>query len=162
MSKLQDFRRRAADCAHRLDELQILGPGEPGPPDPATGERWDRFHVLGHLGEMLPYWTGEMRRLLEGASELGRDEDGYVRRQAAIASAAEANEAELLHAARSGTAGLVALLDDLSESDLSRVAVRRSREGESEATLGEHLEGTLVGHLEEHLAQLEGRSPASA
>ncbi len=162
MSNLQDLRRRVGECARRLDELQPLGPGEPGAPDPATGERWDRFHVLGHVGEMLPFWTGEMRRLLEGAGEVGRDDDGYIRREAAIASAAEADEAELLHAARSGTAGLVALLDDLSESDLSRVALRRSREGERESTLGDQLEQALVGHLEEHVAQLEGRSPASA
>lgn len=155
MSTLQNLRNRVAECNHRLDELRPLGPGEPGPADPATGERWDRYNTLGHLAEMLPFWTGEMRRIMEGATEFGRDEDGYRRRQAAIDSAAAADEVELIHAVRAGTAGLTALLEDLSESDLTRVVARRSSDGDSEATLGEYLERVLVGHLEEHLAQLE-------
>src|SRR5262249_59908 len=37
-------------------------------PDPGTGEQWEGGQVWAHLVEILPYWMGQVRALVAGAS----------------------------------------------------------------------------------------------
>jgi hypothetical protein len=63
---LAELRVRVIQARTRFDAIPEIGVGELGPRDPETGERWNRLHVLGHLAEALPFWTGEIRKGLAG------------------------------------------------------------------------------------------------
>ena len=113
MSEVDSYRERVSVAREALEAVPVLGPGVPGPPDESTGERWDRTHVLGHLAEMLPFWTGQVREVLAGGDELGRGEPGYARRREGIDAGPQLGEEELRRRIGAGVQGLMALLDDL-------------------------------------------------
>lgn len=58
MGEIERYRERVEASLRDLAALQPAGWHDLGPPDPETGERWDGRNVLGHMAEMLPYWTG--------------------------------------------------------------------------------------------------------
>jgi hypothetical protein len=155
MSELETYRRRTRQAAETLDNLPLLGAGQPGPPDDKTGERWDRANVLGHTAEMLPFWTSQVRGIIGGGTEIERGEAGYVQRRAGIESGRLVNEEELRHRVTSGVEGLLLLLGEMREEDLDRRAHYRAQSGERDTTVRELLETLLVGHLEEHVQQLK-------
>jgi hypothetical protein len=155
MSELETYRRRTRDAAKSLNALPLLGPGQPGPPDEKTGERWDRANALGHVAEMLPFWTSQMRGIIGGGTEVGRGEAGQLRRRAGIDSGRVASEEDLRGSVAAGVEGLLLLLDEMREEDLDRHAHYRSQSGESDVELRQLLDTLLVGHLEEHVQQLE-------
>jgi DinB family protein len=147
-SELDDYRGRVLGARDRLRSLPALGAGATGPEDPQTGEAWDRLNVLGHVAEMLPFWVTQLRRGLRG-EPYGRTEEGRRRRRAGIDARGE-EKAVRLKIDR-GCGRLLALLDRLDDRDLERQLTTVS--GES-VKVRDALEGQLVGHLEEHLAQL--------
>jgi hypothetical protein len=155
MSELESYSRRLGAVRDALAAAPLLGPGEPGAPDESTGERWDRSNVLGHLAEMVPYWTSQVRAVIGGAGEVGRGEAGYARRRQGIDSGHVQTEAELRSEIDAGIEGLARLLSEMREEDLDRPVLYRSRDGERTIDLREVLEILLVGHLEEHLRQLQ-------
>ena len=155
MSEIDSYRERVALAREALEAVPELGPGVLGPPDESTGERWDRTHVLGHLAEMLPFWTGQVRYVLAGADELGRGEPGYARRREGIDAGPQLGEEELRRRIRAGVQGLMALLDDLRDEDLDRRVRYRAQSGDREVELRFPVEELLVGHLEAHLRQLQ-------
>jgi DinB superfamily len=154
MGELDRLRERVEAARREYAALSREGWGEPGPVDEQTGERWDRGNVLGHVAEMLPYWTGQVRAVLEGAEAIGRDEVGYAQRRMGIDSGREAGEEGLLARIDAGMESLLALLAELDDADLERRVLGRSPRGDREATLGELLTQLLVEHLEEHLRQI--------
>lgn len=154
MGEIERYRERVEASLRDLAALQPAGWHDLGPPDPETGERWDGRNVLGHMAEMLPYRTGQVRAVLGGATWLGRDEDGYRQRRTAIDRGREAGEEELLMGAGAGVTGLLGLLADVRDEDLDRRLSYRSRHGEQEVELRYVVEELLVGHVEAHLAQL--------
>ena len=80
--RVEEYRRRLVAAREQLRAVPQIGPGSPGPADPETGEQWDRANVLGHVAEMLPYWTAQGRTVLAGADSFGRDEPGsWARRE---------------------------------------------------------------------------------
>jgi hypothetical protein len=138
------------------DRLRTLppAPAVPGPVDPETGEAWDRLNVLGHLAEVLPFWTAQLRGALRG-EKFGRDEAGRQRRREGIDAGAKRTEAALRLQIDRGCGRLLGLLERLEDADLGRPleTVRGERQ-----TVREAMEQVLVGHLEEHVEQLRSLS----
>jgi hypothetical protein len=55
MTEITDgLKKRLLDAKAEFDRIPVSGPGRLGPPDPATGEQWNRANVLGHMAEILP------------------------------------------------------------------------------------------------------------
>lgn len=162
MSEVDDSRDLAAlrsrlnAAREQLVRLPISSPRHPGPTDPSTGESWHRGNVLGHLSEMLPYWTDQIRRAAAGAGKVGRDEAGAANRREGIDHGDAAAEAQLKRAIDRGIAGVLKLMDKLSPEDLDRRVAFHNRDGDREARLGELLQMLVVRHLEEHVTQLAG------
>jgi len=154
--EIESYRLRAEAARREVAALPRLGWGEAGPADEETGERWDRGNVLGHVAEMLPLWTAQVREVVEGGrTEIGRDELGVARRRQAIAGGREAGEEELLRRIGAGLDGLLALLGSLRTGDLDRRVTYRPPHGPArEVDLRDPLENLLVGHVEAHLRQL--------
>ena len=154
MGEMEGLRRRVKAARREYAALPRDGWGEPGPVDEQTGERWDRGNVLGHVAEMLPYWTGQVRAALGGDSELGRDSVGTAQRRMGIDSGREAGEDGLLTRVDEGMAGLQALLAEMRDADLDRPLRFRSADSQRDVDLRFTIEHMLVGHLEDHLGQL--------
>jgi hypothetical protein len=106
------------------------------------------------MSEMLPYWTDQIRRAKAGSARMGRDEEGVAHRRQGIEQGDVASEAELKRAVDRGIAGAVKLLAKLTPEDLDRTVSFHNREGDREARVGQLLETLVVGHVEEHVAQL--------
>jgi hypothetical protein len=151
---LPAMRVRLIQVRARLARLPMDSRLEAGPTDAATGESWHRGNVLGHMSEMIPFWTEQLRLAAAGSGNVGRDQAGYQHRRQGIDRGDAATEAELRLALDEGIAGVLVLLDGLSAGDLERQVVYHSRDGDREARVGELLEMLVVGHLEEHLQQL--------
>jgi hypothetical protein len=127
-----------------------------GPADPSTGESWHRGNVLGHVNEMLPYWTGQLQRAIAGSGKVGRDQEGAAQRRQGIEHGDAASEEQLRLAVDEGIEGVVELLALMTPEDLERVVVYHNRDGDRDARVGELVQFLMVGHLEDHLAQLTG------
>lgn len=156
MGEVDAFRDRVEASRRRLAELPRSGWGEPGPADPETGESWDRGHVLGHMAEMLPFWTAQVRGVLAGAGEIGRDERGWAERREGIDHGRDAGGEELLKRVDDGISGLLTLLGELHDEDLGRkLVIHDSGSSSTEVVLRTALEQRLVGHIEAHLRQIE-------
>jgi hypothetical protein len=154
MGEIDGLRERVAAVRREYAALPRDGWGILGPIDERTGERWDRGHVLGHVAEMLPYWTAQVRAVLAGATAVGRDEVGSARRRMGIDSGREAGEDGLLERIDAGLEDLQALLAELRDADLDRPVVGLTPAGERESDLRQQLDGLLIGHAEEHLRQV--------
>ena len=135
MSELEAYRTRLLAARQALADAPLLGRGAPGEPDQETGERWDRGNVLGHVGEMLEYWTVQTRAVVEGAGEVGRGESGYARRREGIESGLRASEEELRQRIRAGIDELSELLQRMRDEDLERPVLYRASSGNREADL---------------------------
>jgi hypothetical protein len=154
MSELDGFRARLETARQAYAAMPHRGRGEPGPPDAQTGERWDRGNVLGHVAELVPFWTAQARSVLAGATEFGRGEAGYQQRRAGIESADRLTEAQLQEQIQDGIADLDAFLSELTDADLEREARYLARTGDRDMTLRIIVEDLLVGHVEAHARQL--------
>ncbi len=160
MSQVEDFRARVEAARQLYAGMPRRGRGELGPADDKTGERWDRANVLGHVAEILPFWTTQARAVLAGAEEVGRDEEGYAKRREGIESGDRLTEEQMQAQIGAGIAALDALLGVLDDLDLDRPAMWRSKTGERQMDLRTVLDELLVGHLEVHARQLAELEPA--
>ena len=152
------MRSRLVAARARLESLPLASHLDAGPTDPTTGESWHRGNVLGHMNEMIDYWTVQLRSAAAGSKEVGRDEEGYASRRHGIDVGNAATEAELKVAVDAGIARAIAWLDSVSPSDLDRTVVYHRRAGDEDARVGELTEMLLVEHVEEHVEQLAGLS----
>ena len=158
MGEIERLRARVEAVRRQYGALDIAGWGEPGPIDAETGERWDRGNVLGHVAEMLPFWTAQVRAVLGGGVDVGRGEEGWAQRRAGIDDLRQEGEEALLRRIDDGLGGLLAVLADMRDADLDRRIVLHlgpDRESDVRSLLGM----VLVGHAEEHLRQLEELTP---
>ena len=153
--RVQEYRRRLVAAREQLRAVPQIGPGTPGPADPETGERWDRANVLGHVAEMLPYWTGQGRAVLAGADAFGRDEPGTRARRDGIDGGASQTEEVLRGRIDAGAEAVLELLDELTDADLDHPARYHDRQ----VTLEHLVDDLLVGHLEAHVRQLTELTP---
>jgi hypothetical protein len=150
MAELEEMAARLEAARDRLHGVPLSESHEPGPPDPKTGDRWDRFNVLGHTAEVLPFWSREIRKALDTGARMGR-EPGSSGRLEGIESGRLIGEAALRDRIEQGVTSVLALVRGLSRSDLEREI---DTHGRGLITVREALESFLVGHFEDHVAQL--------
>lgn len=132
--------------------------GEPWPlaEDYGTGPEasWGPREVLAHVAEMLPFWLGEMERVIDGFGPapvpFGRISDDPVR--IGLIERDRSLPLRVLFARiDDGLRGWEERLPTLSEADRSRIGLH-PRLGEMPAS--SILERFVVGHAEDHIAQL--------
>jgi hypothetical protein len=152
-----DFLRRL-DAVHGRLRRHAELPPQPGltAPDPPSGERWDWGQVWAHLAEFIPYWTDQVRLALawkRGAPMAFGRVKSDPERVAAIERDRRRPVAELRARLDGHISDLRSMIETLPpEGWTLRVA---------HPTLGtmdmrEVFEEFLVGHLEQHAAQLDG------
>jgi hypothetical protein len=150
-----DFQRRLADLEVRLRDLsrrRLEGTTEP---DPTTGERWDAGQVWAHLGELIPYWIAQCERVLATESAdpvpFGRTKSNPERLEA-IERDRNRGATTLWHDVREDLNDLRALVAGVSPRGWQ---VRGTHPTLGVMTVSRIVEHFLVGHIEEHAAQLE-------
>jgi len=127
-------------------------------PDPPTGEQWEEGQVWAHLSEFVPYWIGEARLVVGGGSNGEPVPFGRVKsdegRLAAIAERRNEAVEELAAVVITDIGILRSFLDELGDSPATwSSAGQHSTLGVMD--LHKIFEEFLVGHLEQHLRQLE-------
>ncbi len=154
-----------ADLRSRLDRaaegfVALRGPvlaGEPWPVAAAFANEaeaaWGPPELLAHVTEMLPYWLGEVERVLAGRDDavpFGRVATDPVR-IAIISRDRTVPLRELYDRVESDVARCGRRLEALTPADLLRRGLH-PRDGV--VTIGDMLQRFVIGHLEEHTRQL--------
>jgi len=133
--------------------------GEPWPlaDDFGTGPEasWGPPEVLAHVAEMLPFWLGELERVVAGGGDapvpfgrLGEDPNrlGKIERDRSLPAA------ELFERIDAGLAAWAARLPGLGAADGAKVGLH-PRNGEmAVAAMPDRF---VIGHAEDHVRQLE-------
>jgi len=122
--------------------------------DHSDEAHWGPPEVLAHLAEMVPYWLGEIERVLAGAPEpvpFGRVATDTVR-----LSVLERDRSlpphELYDRTTSALERLERRLETLTQVELARRGLH-PRAGEM--TVAEMPDRFIIGHMAEHILQLE-------
>jgi hypothetical protein len=158
-STVTDRQRLAAlRRAYRGLEPRVIG-GEPWPLATAFGVEpeasWGPREVLAHVAEMLPFWLGELDRLVlgppAGPVPFGRNQDdpmriGLIERERTLPLPV------LFDRVDTGLHDWELRLATLSAADLARIG-RHTRLGD--LAVAEIPERFCLGHAEEHVAQIE-------
>lgn len=151
---------RLADARAALDALRMrVADGEPWPLAESFGTgpeaSWGPREVLAHLAEMLPFWLGELERVVDGdgvtPAPFGRVADDAIR--LGVIERDRTLPARALFARVDG--GLWAWkerLPTLTEVERGKTGLH-PRLGEMPAA--RIAERFVIGHVEEHLAQLQ-------
>jgi hypothetical protein len=131
--------------------------GAPWPASPNFGHEpessWYPPELLAHLAEMLPYWMGQIERILEGYPEpvpFGRvatDDE----RIAAIGRERTLPVGELFDRVAGGAQAAAGRLRELSADELER---RGTHPTLGEMTVAAVAERMFIRHLDEHAEQL--------
>jgi hypothetical protein len=156
---MDDLSRRLRDAGTAL--LGLRGPlvaGEPWPLSEHWGTEpeadWGPREVLAHVNEMLPYWVEQLQGVLAGDPAtpvpFGRVATDPVR-LARIEADRQGPTGPLLERIEAGLTGATAFVAGLSDDDLARRGLHSSR---GELSVGESVERFLVGHIEDHVAQV--------
>jgi len=124
-------------------------------PDPGGTERWDADQVWAHLAEIGDYWRRELDRVVAAAQAdpvpFGRVKTDPAR-IAAIEAGRHRSVVANLEDARRSLSALRAYIAGLSEADWSRVGRHQTL---GDMTIERQLEEFHIGHVEQHLAQLD-------
>jgi histidinol-phosphate aminotransferase len=125
-------------------------------PDPGGTERWDADQVWAHLAEIGDYWRRELDRVVAAAQPepvpFGRVKTDPAR-IAAIEAGRHRSVVANVEDARRSLSALRAYIAGLSEADWSRVGRHQTL---GDLTIERQLEEFHIGHVEQHLAQLDG------
>ncbi|HXA28040.1 MAG TPA: hypothetical protein VN193_04760 [Candidatus Angelobacter sp.] len=153
LSRLDAVEQRlAAHAAH--DAATVVGQRTDA--DPGTGERWEWGQVWAHLAEFLPYWIEQTRIVIDGHTgepvAFGRVKSDPVR-VAAIARDRQAPIDSLWQRTHRDIASLRTFLSDLPEAAWP---ARGAHQTLGVMTLPHIVDEFMVGHLEQHAAQLDG------
>jgi len=148
--ELDGMRRRVTVSRARLRALLPAAADREPPADPKTGERWDRFNILGHMSEFPTFWSAELAAAIESGVEFGRRQ-GSTDRLDAVVGGVQTGEAALKRQVARGIENVLAVILKLQPADLDRTVNMRGR---GEVTVRWALETLLVGHLEDHCNQL--------
>lgn len=150
---------RLAAASDRLDKLRpSVEAGSPWPIaerfDHAPEASWGPGELLAHVAEMLPYWQGEVERILAGPGApvpFGRIGTDPVR-TAIIGRDRTLPIGELYARVDDGLARWVGRLKELTPEQLAKVGLHPAR---GEMSVEAILERMIVSHIEEHVDQLE-------
>ena len=157
MDELAD---RLTDAAGGIEALRpaVVG-GEPWPLSDDYGTEpestWGPKELLAHVGEMLPYWLGQVESILAGPAGDGAPAFGRVatdeNRLARIGDDRRLPAGELMDRIRDSAASVRARMGELTAAELERSGTH-PRLGEM--AIPAIFERFMVGHLEEHVRQL--------
>ena len=115
---------------------------------------WYPPEVLAHLTEMLPYWFGEVERIMAGGPEpvpMGRVASNELR-IGVIARDRSLPFRELYARVESTVERAIARLGEMTDADLDR---QGDRHGRGIVTIGQIMNDSMAGHLMEHVRQIE-------
>ena len=115
---------------------------------------WSILEILGHVEEIIPYWTAQTMQMIRKPSELwGRDHTN-LERKAAVENVAKRDLASVTAGIRAAARDSGKTLGALSDADLAVEATSKNpRWGLKPASfVVEHL---LVEHLGKHLGQMQ-------
>lgn len=149
---------RLRDASGRILEFrQRVEAGAPWPLAERFGHEpeasWGPPEVLAHLAEMLPFWLGEMERIMAAPihpAPFGRVATDAIRTDT-IGRDRSLPPRELFSRIASDVARYDVRLPELDAAEVARVGIH-PRLGPM--TVAEVLERLVVNHLEEHAAQL--------
>lgn len=138
--------------------LPALEAGRPWPlhvveHDAGPESDWGPTEVLAHVAEMLPYWLGEIERVLDGAPEpvpFGRTVTDHVR-VLTIERDRTLPPRELLERIDAAAERYARRFATLSPNERTRRGLHPTI---GEMTVAEVLERFVVGHAEGHVVQL--------
>jgi hypothetical protein len=99
--------------------------------DDAPEAEWGPPEVLAHVAEMIPFWQGEMERILAGSLP----------------------PAELYDRIDNAVDRFARRLTSLTETDLAKLGLHPKR---GEMTVASIADAFVVSHLADHAVQLEG------
>ncbi|HEV8306815.1 MAG TPA: DinB family protein [Methylomirabilota bacterium] len=120
---------------------------------PAENE-WSAMQALGHMTEMIPYWLNHCRGLIASTGEpptFGR-KAGSPERLAGVAHGATAEPDELLGKLQDEVRSAASTIRKQSMAERGKRGIHAGR---GEVTVAEVIESFIVGHAEEHLAQVQ-------
>lgn len=153
-----DLARLAAARSAYASLAPRVAAGEPWPLAAAFGTEpessWGPREVLAHVVEMLPFWLGELERVIAeqpGPVPFGRNQDdtmriGLIGRERTLPIAV------LFARVDEGLASWQARLASISDAERAATG-RHTRLGDM--TAGDIPERFALGHAEDHIAQLE-------
>lgn len=153
-----DLERIAAARSAYAELAPKVQAGEPWDlaDDYGTGPEasWGPREVLAHVEEMLPFWLGEMERIIDGPgagpTPFGRTADDQVRIGILVRDRGLPLRV-LFGRIDSGLAAWADRLPSVRDADRARVGLH-PRLGEMPA--GDILERFVIGHAEDHVRQL--------
>lgn len=129
-------------------------------PDPTTGEQWNMLHILSHMSEFLAYWLAQVQPIaLKHTMNLGDQPAPFGRtinnqRRLNAIRASQLGHPDVFFAGIG--VGIQNLADFISVvltvDGANRLGVHQTLDVMSVTNI---IEEFLVGHLEEHLDQLE-------
>lgn len=117
-------------------------------------DEWNVLEVLGHTNEMIPYWLGHCRRLVEATGEppaFGRTLDSPERLEA-VERASAGQLDDLMSTLRDEIGKGAAAIRGMSKADRHRAGIHNRR---GHITVAEVIESFVVSHAEEHVAQIQ-------
>lgn len=120
---------------------------------PPAGNAWSAVQTLGHMTEMIPYWLHHCRTLIKatGAPPTFGRTQGSPERLAGVAHGASADPDALLHQLHEEVRLAASAIRHFSTVERGKRGVSTER---GDMTVDEVIEAFIVGHAEEHLAQV--------
>jgi hypothetical protein len=115
---------------------------------------WSAMQTLGHMTEMIPYWLHHCRVLIAATGELptfGRTA-GSPERLAGVARGEAADPEALLSQLGDEVRGAASTIRRLSTTERRKRGIYTGR---GEMTVADVIESFIVGHAEEHVAQVQ-------
>jgi hypothetical protein len=122
--------------------------------DHSDEARWGPGEVLAHVAEMLPYWLGEVERILAGPPgpvAFGRIGTDPVR-IAIIGRDRSLPVGELYARLNDGVARWTGRLETITPAELEKVGLHPTR---GEMSVAAIVDRQILGHMDEHAQQLE-------
>ncbi|HSO28754.1 MAG TPA: DinB family protein [Candidatus Sulfomarinibacteraceae bacterium] len=117
---------------------------------------WGPPELLAHLDEMLPFWLGEAERIIDGPAgdpvPFGRV-PGDTIRIGVIGRDRTVPLRELFARLEADGARVARRMRELTDEEAARVGTNPAR---GEFTVAGLFERLVTGHLEDHVAQLQG------
>jgi uncharacterized damage-inducible protein DinB len=115
---------------------------------------WSAMQTLGHMTEMIPYWLNHCRTLIAVTGtppKFGRTL-GSPERLAGVAHGASADPDALLRQLHEEVREAARVIRQLSAAERLKRGISTER---GEMTVAQVIESFIVGHAEEHLAQVQ-------
>jgi len=128
---------------------------KPAPDDLPRSREWVARETLAHIDELLPYWLGEIERVLAGTKEpvpFGRTSNDLIRLMT-VDRDRTLPVGELYGRLDAGLDRVVRRMLELDDRQCGRRGLHPQR---GEMTIQEIVEVMLAGHIEEHCEQLTG------